>query len=113
MKTNLSFLYYEELWYQVGDLIQELIMLVKNCFYIEIKKNNLWNLYRKDLFAFTNKFTNFDKEVLPKISFTVLIIGATRFIASFNEDKIVFLEEEIYKNRSNIYNNFPTILFLK
>jgi hypothetical protein len=113
MKTNLSFLYYEELWYQVGDLIQELIMLVKNCFYIEIKKNNLWNLYGKDLFAFTNKFTNFDKEVLPKISFTVLIIGATRFIASFNEDKIVFLEEEIYKNRSNIYNNFPTILFLK
>ena len=99
MGTSLCIWYNKELWFQIGELIQELIILVKNCFLIDEKNhNNIWNLFGQDLFQFFEKFSDIEKEILPKTSYTVLALGILRFQESYNENKLCFLEEELFKN---------------
>ena len=114
METNLCILYNKELWFQIGELIQELIVLVKNCFLIDEKNhNNIWNLFGQDLFQFFEKFSDVEKEILPKTSYAILTIGTLRFQASYNENKLCFLEDELLKNINIFRNNLCIILFIK
>ena len=114
METNLCILYNKELWFQIGELIQELIVLVKNCFLIDEKNhNNIWNLFGQDLFQFFEKFSDVEKEILPKTSYAILTIGTLRFQASYNENKLCFLEEELFKNINIFKNNLCIIIFIK
>ena len=114
MKTNLCLLYHEELWYQVGELIQELVILIKNCFLIKtINNKNIWNIFGDEILMFFHKFTNSDKEILPRISLIILTIGILRFQPSFDEDKIIILEKEIYNSTYFRGDNFAIILFFR
>lgn len=114
MNSNLGHFYYDELWFQIGELIQELIILAKNCFFIENNgKKTIWTLFGRDLFEFFKKFTDLEKEILPKTSSAIFTIGATRFQKSYNEDKLLLIEEELYKNVNPLGNNLAIILFLQ
>ena len=112
MSLGLSLVYKEDLWFQIGELIEDLVILVKDCFFIHnTQKDNIWNLFGKNLFFFHGKFTNSEKELLPQSSFLVLTIGVLRFHALYNEEKLVFIENEIHKNKS-IFKNNKVILLL-
>ena len=112
MSLGLSLVYKENLWFQIGELIEDLVILVKDCFFIHnTQKDNIWNLFGKNLFFFHGKFTNSEKELLPQSSFLVLTIGVLRFHALYNEEKLVFIENEIHKNKS-IFKNNKVILLL-
>ena len=114
MATKLCLVYCENLWFQVGELIQDLIILIKNCFFIDVKElNNIWNLFGKDLYLFFKKFTRAELDLLPKISPLILLMGVLRFQPLYNEDKLGILECEI-QNNSNIFgNNMAIILFFR
>ena len=114
MKTYLCILYNKQLWFQIGELIQELIILVKNCFFIDDhNQNKLWDLFGRDLFQLFEKFSDAEKEILPKIPSTILSLGILRFQISYNENKLSFLEEEIYRNMHGIRKNLCTIVLIK
>ena len=114
MSLGLSTIYKEDLWFQMGELIEDLVILVKDCFFIHTTQNdNIWTLFGKNLFFFHGKFTNTEKELLPQISFLVLTIGVVRFHALYNEEKLVFIEHEIHKNKSIFKNNSAIILLFQ
>ena len=114
MNTKLCLLFNEELWFQISELIQDLIILVKNCFFIDIKgKNNIWNVFGKNLLIFFKNFSNIEFEILPKLSSIILTIGIIRFHQSFNEDKIVLIEAELFKNINIFGSNLAIILFFQ
>jgi hypothetical protein len=114
MNTKLCLLFSEELWFQISELIQDLIILVKNCFFIDIKgKNNIWNVFGKNLLIFFKNFSNIEFEILPKLSSIILTIGIIRFHQSFNEDKIVLIEAELFKNINIFGSNLAIILFFQ
>ena len=114
MSLGLSLVYKEDLWFQIGELIEDLVILVKDCFFIHnTQKDNIWNLFGKNLFFFHGKFTNSEKELLPQSSFLVLTIGVLRFHALYNEEKLVFIEHEIHKNKSIFKNNSAIILLFQ
>ena len=114
MSLGLSLVYKEDLWFQIGELIEDLVILVKDCFFIHnTQKDNIWNLFGKNLFFFHGKFTNSEKELLPQSSFLVLTIGVLRFHALYNEEKLVFIENEIHKNKSIFKNNKVIILLFQ
>jgi hypothetical protein len=114
MSLGLSLVYKEDLWFQIGELIEDLIILVKDCFFLHNTQNdNIWNLFGKNLFFFHGKFTNTEKELLPQSSFLVLTIGVVRFHALYNEEKLVFIENEIHKNKSIFKNNKVIILLFQ
>lgn len=114
MSLRLSFVYKEDLWFQIGELIEDLVILVKDCFFIHnTQKDNIWNLFGKNLFFFHGKFTDIEKELLPKTQFLVLTISVVRFHTLYNEEKLVFIENEIYKNKSIFKNNNAIIMLFQ
>jgi len=114
MLSNLCSLHVNDLWFQIGELLQELIIIVKGCFFIDDNNGNtVWEIFGGDLLVFFNKFTKSEKELLPltiSMTFPILI---TRFQPSFNEDKLVFLENEILKNKRTSRNNSVMVLLFQ
>lgn len=54
-----------------------------------------------------------EKELLPQSSFLVLTIGVVRFHALYNEEKLVFIENEIHKNKSIFKDNKAIVLLFQ
>lgn len=69
-------------------------------------------IWQKFIF-FHGKFTNPEKELLPQSSFLVLTIGVVRFHALYNEEKLVFIENEIHKNKSIFKDNKAIVLLFQ
>ena len=46
MSLGLSTIYKEDLWFQMGELIEDLVILVKDCFFIHTTQNdNIWTKF--------------------------------------------------------------------
>jgi len=114
MISKISYVYFNELWFQIGELIQELIMVVKSCFFIDDDDfHTIWDVYGRNLFNFFNHFTSNEREILPKALSLIFPILISRFQYSFNEDKLLFLENEILKSMNALRNNLTRVLFFR
>ena len=114
MSPQLNFLYREDLWFQIGELIEDLIILVRDCFFItNTKKFNIWSLFGKNLYLFLGKFSETQRELLPQISYIVLAIGVIRFQSLYEEEKLIFIENEIDVNKNIFKSNLALILLFQ
>jgi|AntRauMFilla1563_2_1112583.scaffolds.fasta_scaffold00488_13 hypothetical protein len=114
MISKTSYLYFNELWFQISELIQELIIVVKSCFFIDDDEfHTIWDIYGKNLINFFNHFTSNEREILPKTLSLIFPILINRFQYSFNEDKLLFLENEILKSMNTLKNNLIRVLFFR
>jgi len=114
MTIKLNFLFREDLWFQIGELIEDLVILVRDCFFVKnIKNYNIWSLFGKNLCSFLYKFSDTQRELLPQMSSIVLTIGVVRFQSLYEEEKLILIENEIHVNKKTFRSNMTLILLFQ
>ena len=114
MTIKLNFLFREDLWFQIGELIEDLVILVRDCFFVKNTKNyNIWSLFGKNLCSFLYKFSDTQRELLPQMSSIVLTIGVVRFQSLYEEEKLILIENEIHVNKKTFRSNMTLILLFQ
>ena len=114
MTIKLNFLFREDLWFQIGELIEDLVILVRDCFFVNNTKNySIWSLFGKNLCSFLYKFSDTQRELLPQMSSIVLTIGVIRFQSLYEEEKLIFIENEIHVNKKTFRRNMALIFLVQ
>lgn len=99
---KLSFFLNQKLWYQLSRLIQELLILIKNSKLLKIgNQGDIWFLFGNSLYKFFRKFYSYVKKNTLQLTHFLLICGIAKYEIFYVEDRISFIERELFKFKEN------------